>query len=317
MTRSRPGSDRPEVGEEGELVVAFEIGDLRLEGRAHRHHRCALLARVRLDRVEQRVVVEATLRHVGDVHRRLHRQQEEWTQHGELLRVQLGGTRRPTLVQHDLDLLQRRDEALRLLVAAGTRRLLVLRELLLDRREIGERELGVDRLDVRHRIDLAGDVHDVVVAEAPHDMRDRVGLTDVGEELVAEALALGRARHEAGDVDEFHHRRKHALGLCDGCKRAEARIGHLDDADVRLDRAEGIVLGRDAGLGEGVEQRGLAHVGQADDAAFETHGISLRVCSSSMARSMSPTAIAGHASSPRWIAASMGARSSARGGRST
>ena len=49
----------------------------------------------------------------------------------------------------------------------------------------------------------------------------------------------------------------------------EARIGHLDDADVRLDGAERIVLRRDAGLGERVEQGGLADVGQADDAALQ------------------------------------------------
>lgn len=37
---------------------------------------------------------------------------------------------------------------------------------------------------------LARDVHDVVVLEAAHDLADRVGLADVGEELVTEALAL-------------------------------------------------------------------------------------------------------------------------------
>ena len=39
----------------------------------------------------------------------------------------------------------------------------------------------------------------------------------------------------------------------------------------------GIVLGGDAGLGEGVEKGGLADVGQADDAAFETHGIPRKI----------------------------------------
>ena len=48
-----------------------------------------------------------------------------------------------------MHLLERGDDALRLLVAARARRLRVLRELLLDRRQVGERELGVDRLDVR------------------------------------------------------------------------------------------------------------------------------------------------------------------------
>ena len=53
----------------------------------------------------------------------------------------------------------------------------------------------------------------------------------------------------------------------------EPRVGHGDVADVGLDGAERIIrrLGG-GGLGERVEERRLADVGQADDAAFETHG---------------------------------------------
>src|SRR6185503_18913927 len=40
-------------------------------------------------------------------------------------------------------------------------------------------------------------------------------------------------------------------------------------ADVRLDGAERIVLGRDAGLGQRVKEGGLADVRQADDAALQ------------------------------------------------
>ena len=35
------------------------------------------------------------------------------------------------------------------------------------------------------------------------DVQQRVALADVGQELVAEALALGRAGHQAGDVVEL------------------------------------------------------------------------------------------------------------------
>jgi hypothetical protein len=58
-------------------------------------------------------------------------------------------------------------------------------------------------------------------------------------------------------------------------ERASRRVGHFDDADVGLDGAEGVVLGGDAGLGEGVEEGRFADVGQADDAALESHGIPL------------------------------------------
>ena len=61
-------------------------------------------------------------------------------------------------------------------------------------------------------------------------------------------------------------------GLTISASCRQPRVGQLDDADVGLDGAERIVLGRDAGLGQRVEEGGLADVGQADDAAFEAHG---------------------------------------------
>jgi hypothetical protein len=60
-------------------------------------------------------------------------------------------------------------------------------------------------------------------------------------------------------------------GLTIGRQRGQPRVGQFHHADVGLDGAEGVVLGGDAGFGEGVEKRGLAHVGQADDAALEAH----------------------------------------------
>ena len=93
------------------------------------------------------------------------------------------------------------ERLLRLLVAAA-RSLLERDDALLEAVEIGEHELGLDRLDVGDGIDLALDMGDVGVLEAAHHMGDGVDLADVGEELVAEPLALGGAAHEAGDVDE-------------------------------------------------------------------------------------------------------------------
>jgi hypothetical protein len=82
--------------------------------------------------------------------------------------------------------------------------------------------------------------------------------------------------HQPGDVDELDDRRHDALGLDDRGQRVQPRVGQLDDADVRLDGAERVVLGRDAGLGQRVEEGGLADVGQAHDAAFQAHVVSSR-----------------------------------------
>ncbi len=70
--------------------------------------------------------------------------------------------------------------------------------------EVGEKELGVDDVDVVEGVDAAGDVDDFGVVEAADDVADGVGGADVAEELVAEAFALGGAFDKAGDVDELH-----------------------------------------------------------------------------------------------------------------
>src|SRR5690606_30148890 len=105
----------------------------------------------------------------------------------------------------------------------------------------------------------------------------------------------------------------------------QTRVRHLDDADVRLDGAEGVVGRFDTGLGQRIEKGGLADVGQADDAAFEAHelGSSLffaglgRVLSRVVAAVQLPLTSSGQADSARSMAASISSRSSRRGGLST
>ena len=82
-------------------------------------------------------------------------------------------------------------------------------DALLEAFEVGEHQLGLDRLGVGDRIDPALDMGDVAVLEAAQHVDDRVDLADVAEELVAEAFAVRGAAHQAGNVDEFE------LGLDD------------------------------------------------------------------------------------------------------
>ena len=100
-----------------------------------------------------------------------------------------------------------------------------LRELLFDDLEIRQRELGVDDFDVVARGDAVRHVHDVVVLETAHDVRDRVGLANVREKLVAETLAFRGARDQACDVDEFHRGRNHFLRLHDARQHASRASG--------------------------------------------------------------------------------------------
>ena len=61
----------------------------------------------------------------------------------------------------------------------------------------------------------ARDMVHVGVLEAAHHLHDGVDLADVGEELVAESLALARALDQTGDVHELDRRRNDDVGLGD------------------------------------------------------------------------------------------------------
>ena len=76
----------------------------------------------------------------------------------------------------------------------------------------------------------------------------------LGEELIAETLALTRTTHEARDVDDLNHRWNHLLGRNIGLNGLQPGIRYRHDANVRLDCAEGVIGTLSPGCGEGVEQ---------------------------------------------------------------
>ena len=118
---------------------------------------------------------------------------------------------------------------------------------------------------------LAFDMGDVGILKAAHHMRDGIDLADGGEELVAEAFALRGAAHQPGNIDEGQPRRDDLRDLRYRCTVVEPRIGHRDLADIRLDGAERIIRRlRRRRLGQRVEQRRFADIGQPDDTAFES-----------------------------------------------
>ncbi len=130
-----------------------------------------------------------------------------------------------------------------------------------------EAQLGVDGQDVRHRIDAAIDVHDVVVFKAAHDVGDGVDFANRGQKLIAKALALRGAAHEAGYVDEVDRRGDGRLGMVERNQGVEAWVRDLHHADVGFDGAERIVRHGRTCRRERIKKRRLAHVGQADDTA--------------------------------------------------
>ena len=112
----------------------------------------------------------------------------------------------------------------------------------------------------------------VVVFKAAHHIDGGVGFANVCQEFVAQAFASAGTGHQARNVHKLHNGGHDALGGDDGRQLLQARIGHFHHASIGLNGAKRVVFGRNASFGQGVEKGGLAHVGQAHNAAFEAHG---------------------------------------------
>ena len=82
-------------------------------------------------------------------------------------------------------------------------------QALLHRDEISEKQLGVDHLHIAHRVHRAVHVDDVFVDETPNHVSNRVDLSNMTQELIAQALALGGALDQSGDVHELEGRGDH------------------------------------------------------------------------------------------------------------
>ena len=262
-----------EVGEEGEFVFVVEVGQFGFDLGAEGDDGGAFPGGVFAQSVEVRVVLEAVLGDVGDVHGGLEGHEAVGLEEGLVFGAQVQRAGGFAFVEVGLEFFEQGGEAQGFLVT-GAGFLDFAGVDALDGGEVGQGEFGDDGLDVGDGVDAAVDVDDIGVVEAADDVDDGVGLADVGEELVAEAFAFAGASDEAGDVDEFDDGGLDLLGLDDFSELGEAGVRDFDDADVGLDGAEGVVGSFDAGFGQRVEKGGFADVGQADDAALECHGVS-------------------------------------------
>ena len=238
-------------------ILGIELGKLGLDLGADGQ---------RLDAIDGRqIVVEHILVHVCHIQDGLHGEQEQTLGGSTLLVGHLLGCGALALVEPGKQALSDLELGHELLVALGV--LLELGQLFLERSHIGQDELGHDGVGIAGRIDelarAAHLTHDVGVLKVTHDLADGIGLANVCQELVAQALALVGTLHQARDVDKLDRRRHNATRVDDVGELLQAAIGHVDDTHVGVDRGERVVGGKAGLFGKRGEQRRLAHVGQA------------------------------------------------------
>ena len=141
------------------------------------------------------------------------------------------------MVEHFLVCLQYGKLHLGILVA-GSGSLLGLGQSAFDGLEVLELQLGVDDLLVADGVDGAVDVGDVVVVEAAEHVDDGVGLADVAQELIAQALALRGPLHQAGYVYYLARGGYDAPGVDELGQACEPLVGDGDHAHVGLNGAK-------------------------------------------------------------------------------
>ena len=257
----QPGLTQPEIGAHRGGVIVVELGELRLEPGGDRDGGRTGGRGVLGDRLRDLV---AALLDVGDEQHRLGGERGE-----ERHRVgRIGGWWDRTGGTAGLERLDHVVQPCRLgdrVAVAGLGRLSDSVAAALGLLEVGVDEFGLDRVHVGDGVDAPVRMHDIRVLMGTDDVDDRVGLPDVGEELVAEPFALVGAGDETGNVVELD-RVRDDLRRLDGVRdRVEPLVGHRDDGDVWLDRRERVVGGFDGDAGERAKQRRLAGVRHPDD----------------------------------------------------
>ena len=152
-------------------------------------------------------VIFRDIQHIKD---RLQRDEIQLLQDFQILfRESKGLCRRPFLQRIEY-LFKHRQIELRLLDPC-LRELRRLDLLLVDTLQIRQTQLRIDDIHITDRIDRTFYVRDISILEAADDMRDGIRLTDMREELISQTLPLGRARYEAGDIDETSESRRRLL----------------------------------------------------------------------------------------------------------
>ena len=95
---------------------------------------------------------------------------------------------------------------------------------LFNRCQIGQTKLGLNHFNVRYWVYLAGHVNHVVVFKAAHHIHCGVGLADMRQKLVAQALTRAGTRHQACNIHKLDNRFLYFLRVNDGGQLVKPRI---------------------------------------------------------------------------------------------
>ena len=108
----------------------------------------------------------------------------------------------------------------------------------------------------------------IPILKAADNLCHRIHLTDMLQELVAQALTLGGTLHQAGNIHKAESCRSGLLGVIHLMQHLQPLVRHINDAHIRLNGAERIICRLGTCLGNGVKQCAFAHIRQSYNTYF-------------------------------------------------
>ena len=106
---------------------------------------------------------------------------------------------------------------------------------------------------------------DVGIFEVANNLADSVGVANVCQELIAQALALVCALDQASDVHKLNGCRHDTTRIDNLGQLLEPCVGHVNNAHVRVDGGKRVICSQATLAGQRGEQRRFTNVWQAND----------------------------------------------------
>ena len=220
------------------LVVILQLGDIGLGSCCHDKHLGILVGNSGLNSLGVSVARHsACLIDIADVQHRLIGQKIQISDQLALLLIGLDRTSRAALLQRLLELHEQIVATLGVLVASGSL-LLAFAYVILYCLQILQLQLCVDNTLVTNWINRAIDVGDVTILKAAQNVDNSIGIADIAQELVTQALTLRCTLYQTCDIDNLDSCRDNLLWVINLSQLHQALIGYGDNANVGLDSTE-------------------------------------------------------------------------------
>ncbi len=237
------------------LLISLQLGNLALSLSGDDKDLCALLLHSLTDSIDIGVaLIDGSLIYIANINDRLTGEEEELLIQLSLSLGQLDSAKILSIHQGVLVAQEEIEQLLGIGILTAYRLLLALINALLHRLKILDLELSINNALVADGVYRTIDMSDVLVIETTEDVNDSISLTNIGKELIAEALTFTCALDETGYVHNLDSGRDNLLRVLNLIENFEPVVWHGNDAHVGLYGAKREIGRLGLGIREAVEE---------------------------------------------------------------